>query len=371
MSWSPNGREIVFSDVVSSGISTLIVVNNDGSNRRILTSGFHPAWSPDGTKILFIMRDGGFRRLSTIQPDGTGIQNIPLSLPVSYSLSTLPLTWSPDGRKIAFVSGDSTNAQLRIIDADGSNPQIFIDECGSFAPNGCGIVALSPAWSPNGRTIALVFSSQIAVKNIGNEAITTLTNTSGININPNWQPLAKAMPDFDGDGRADISVFRPSDNIWYLNRSQAGFSATQFGLSTDKITPADFDGDGKTDIAVYRDGFWYWLDSSNGSFHAAHFGQTGDIPVPADFTGDGRAEIAIFRKGFWYSLDLSNNQLKGLKFGIFSDKPVAADYDGEGKTDFAIYRSGTWFILHSSNGQFTTRQFGASGDIPIAGVNVQ
>ncbi|MEJ7665423.1 MAG: FG-GAP-like repeat-containing protein [Hymenobacter sp.] len=63
--------------------------------------------------------------------------------------------------------------------------------------------------------------------------------------------------DFDGDGRADISVFRPSDGIWYLNQSTNGFSATQFGLSTDKITPADYDGDGKTDIAVYRDGTWY------------------------------------------------------------------------------------------------------------------
>jgi YVTN family beta-propeller protein len=62
----------------------------------------------------------------------------------------------------------------------------------------------------------------------------------------------RTLFDFDGDGRADVSVFRPSDGMWYLLNSSTGFTASQFGVSTDKLAPADFDGDGKTDIAVYR-----------------------------------------------------------------------------------------------------------------------
>lgn len=88
--------------------------------------------------------------------------------------------------------------------------------------------------------------------------------------------------DFDGDGKSDISVFRPSDRIWYLNRSTQGFSATQFGLSTDKTTPDDYDGDGKTDIAVYRDGTWYIVQSSNGNISYQQFGLSSDIPVAAN-----------------------------------------------------------------------------------------
>jgi hypothetical protein len=55
--------------------------------------------------------------------------------------------------------------------------------------------------------------------------------------------------DYDGDGKADVAVFRPSNGTWYLNRPIAGFAEMQFGISTDIPAPADYDGDGKTDLA--------------------------------------------------------------------------------------------------------------------------
>jgi Tol biopolymer transport system component len=368
MSWSPDGEQIVFTDVVSFEVGTLVIVNKDGSNRRALTSGFHPAWSPDGTKILFIKRVSNsfpYWGLSTIHPDGTDMQDIPLSQP-NYYLFRLPLTWSPDGRKIAFEAGNSANSRIDMINADGSNRQIFINECGGFAPEGCGLVTSLPAWSPNGGKITFAFDNQLAVKNIGEDAISFLTN-SGINTNPNWQPVSNAVSDFDGDGKSDISVFRPFNTVWYLNQSTNGFSATQFGLSTDKITPADFDGDGKTDISVYRNGVWYWLKSSDSSFNAIQFGLSHDIPVPADYTGDGHSELAIYRNGVWWSLDLTNDQVNTIQFGISTDKPLPADYDGDGRTDQAVYRgNGEWHLKRSSQG-YAVVNFGLSTDNPVIG----
>ena len=174
--------------------------------------------------------------------------------------------------------------------------------------------------------------------------------------------------DFDGDGKADLSVFRGGN--WYVQESATNqFRAVQFGATGDRIAPADYDGDGKTDYAVYRGGVWYVLGSQTG-FSAVSFGTADDIPIPGDFDGDGKADISVFRpsNGTWYRLNSSNNQFIAVAFGTIGDKPVIGDFDGDGKSDIAVFRpsSGSWYRLNSSDNQFVAVQFGASGDLPVA-----
>ncbi len=172
--------------------------------------------------------------------------------------------------------------------------------------------------------------------------------------------------DYDGDGRSDISVFRPSNGFWYINGSTSGYSGFPFGISTDKIAPGDFDGDAKTDTAVYRNGVWYLLRSSLG-FTATQFGDAGDIPQTGDFDGDGIDDLAIFRpsNGTWYMLG-STGGSSSVQFGLSGDRPMAADYDGDGKIDQAVYRDGYWHILKSQAG-YQVIQFGLATDIPLTG----
>ncbi|MET0753189.1 MAG: FG-GAP-like repeat-containing protein [Pyrinomonadaceae bacterium] len=180
----------------------------------------------------------------------------------------------------------------------------------------------------------------------------------------------RALFDYDGDGKADVSVFRPSTSRWYEYLSSNASTPEQaFGLSGDVIAPADYDGDGKTDIAVFRPstGDWWYQSSINNSQASVHWGTTGDIPVPTDFDGDNKADFVVFRPSdsVWYRFG-STGQISIQQFGLAGDKPISGDFDGDGKGDIAIFRpsTGDWWWQSSLDGAQRATHWGISTDVP-------
>lgn len=182
----------------------------------------------------------------------------------------------------------------------------------------------------------------------------TPTLTPTLSPTPTFYPshLILDSGDYNGDGSADIAVFRGSTGLWAIRN----ITRCYYGKEGDIPVSANYNGQGSTEIAVYRDGIGLWAIRSITRYY---FGRGGDMPIPRDYSGDGQPDIAIYRGGLWAIRGLSR-----VYYGTGNDLPIPGDYDGDGTTDIAILResNGLWAIRNKSR-----IYFGRSGDIPVPG----
>ena len=121
--FSPDGSRIVF---VSNrdGNPEIYAMDADGSNVARLTNDpqldGHPVFTPDGQSILFqSQRAGGKLQIFSMNADGTGVKQL-----TQDSVNLAP-SISPDGRTIAYVSLRNKNYDIWLMARDGSNQRQF------------------------------------------------------------------------------------------------------------------------------------------------------------------------------------------------------------------------------------------------------
>ncbi len=196
--WSPDGTRIAFSSS-RDGIGGLYLINADGSGQRNLSNDAlwfdTPAWSPDGAKLAFSSVRDGIGGIFVMDVDGSGVRR--LTSNPTRQLDVGP-AWSPDGKQIAFVRGvvrfgrcggpgppcpPPAPQNIYVTSADGSSLQNLTNSQGPHYQ--------SPAWSPDGTRIA--FSSdrdgnrEIYVMNADGSGQVNLTNNPGDDYGPVWR----------------------------------------------------------------------------------------------------------------------------------------------------------------------------------------
>ncbi len=231
---SPNGEQVLYTrrridKMNDSYVSTLWLMEADGSNKRQLMEGSSALWSPDGNRIAFVKGDkDGKPQIFVRTMDGEGL----LTQVTSYENAPRSMAWSPDGATIAFVArvpsepamsvslpGRPKGAKwkedpvyidtlhyrqdrvgytnggfdhLFIVPSTGGTPRQLTNGEWNVGARGLGVIAGSPtlSWSPDGTHIAFdgpakpieiphFFESHINLIEVATGEITQLTEGEG------------------------------------------------------------------------------------------------------------------------------------------------------------------------------------------------
>ena len=187
--------------IVFASWGEIYTINPDGSGLAQVQRpdedekrDWYPAWAPDGERIattgevLEPLRDYLPYRLwsgndiHVFGADGSGFMHF--ATPRQHYSGDV--TWSPGGTRIAYTSDKVGNGSIYIVRADGSDPQaILVGESGSGA--------LHPAWSPDGKWIAIArevgnYETDLYLIRPDGTGLHKLLERPGMETGPSWSP---------------------------------------------------------------------------------------------------------------------------------------------------------------------------------------
>lgn len=172
--WSPDGTRLVYVEVVGGASFNMYTINDDGTNKMFLGSGYSPRWSPDGSQIVFVR--GG--QIFVMNASGGGERQL------TYGLKGFP-DWSPDGSRIVYdcKANAISPRDICVMNADGTGQATLAQTAAD---------EFNPVWSSDGAKIAFavgsVGDSDVAVMNADGSGRVVLTSHSGNDWQPEWSP---------------------------------------------------------------------------------------------------------------------------------------------------------------------------------------
>jgi eukaryotic-like serine/threonine-protein kinase len=166
LSVSPDGSNLLLVDSPNLDGRLWALPTLGGSARRLADAVSHAgAWSPDGKKLvyargsdLFLANSDGTACRKIFSLPGLAVATVPYPMPPGFAALPVPsLAWSPDGSKIRFVVADRSyqGGSFWQVSADGSNPGPVFRQWHRPRGECCG------NWTADGKYYVFQFQNQI------------------------------------------------------------------------------------------------------------------------------------------------------------------------------------------------------------------
>ena len=257
--WSPDGTRLTFYSG-RNGNDDIWTISVDGNSEAQLTEDpsrdRRPAWSPDGNKIVFDSDRAGSQDIWIMNADGSEQQQL-----TTGSGEEMFASFSPDGSQIIFYGYNEGRNDIWTMDPNGDNLLSLTSGLADETQNQCTFACHSPAFSPDGKTIAF-HADQDGTRNIwlmdanGNNPRQLTTTSSSTDINnylPSWSPDGRII--FQAEKpvaltiRTDIRMINPdgSDEITLFSEVAHGGpfvwspDGTQVALHSQRGGAGNFD----------------------------------------------------------------------------------------------------------------------------------
>jgi hypothetical protein len=356
---------VIFSPVINSFISATLIVTDDASN------------SPQSALLTGVGK-------GAVSSASVSTLALNLGISTTFDFGAKQLT-VPSHGSLSVASTGTGLLNAVGFKPGGANASDFLTSamCADVLPGtSCSVPVTFLPGAPGLRTATWEVSSypsSVTQEPTGLPQTVTLSGTGFLQTNAirGGSGYLRVSADFDGDGKADLAYWQPSDGTWHIipSGNPSAPITVQWGITGDVPVPGDYDGDGKADLAVWRpwNGTWYIRPSSNPSAPLVkQFGLSGDIPLVGDFDGDSKADLAVWRQstGAWYvQRSTSPSSPLTLQLGAPGDIPLTGDFDGDGRADFSVWRpaNGTWYVTPTGNSSSPwSQQWGSAGDTPVA-----
>jgi hypothetical protein len=181
--------------------------------------------------------------------------------------------------------------------------------------------------------------------------------------------------DWDGDGAADVAVFRrEAGGLFELRAPDGSATAVALGTGTDQPLVGDWDGDGLSEVGVRRQRTrLFYLRKRDGSLVRLRAWAVGDVAVTGDWNADRITDLGVWRPATSrFRLRRSDGTDRIVRLGTPGSQPVTGDWDGDGHTDVGVFdaRTATYTLLvlaPDGTTSTSTVSLGGRTDLPVTG----